>query len=214
MVLSNERFFKVSAYEVVDDRIHLELAEGGRVTLPMRLVERIVDDEIVEVEEPPPEEARELDLGFDENSPKPETPYGELIWELSRQRDLSPALVAAMIRHESSFRPRVVSVKGARGLMQLMPATAHRFGVAEHELFDPRRNLEAGTAYLRFLIDRFDGRLLHVLAAYNAGEGAVDRYSGVPPYRETRTYIQRILSTLGLGEDGKPVPPAEGQRGD
>ena len=80
--------------------------------------------------------------------------------------------------------------------MQLMPATATRFGVAEDELFDPARNLEAGVRYLRWLIDRFDGDLPRVLAAYNAGEGAVDRFGGIPPYRETVTYVARVLDFL------------------
>ncbi len=105
---------------------------------------------------------------------------------------------------ESSFRADAVSPKGARGLMQLMPATAERFGVSAAEVHDPVRNLDAGARYLRWLADRFDDRLDLVLAAYNAGEGTVARYRGGPPYRETRTYLGRIYARLGL-----PAPEPE-----
>ena len=82
--------------------------------------------------------------------------------------------------------------------MQLMPATARRFGLAERQIFEPERNLEAGTRYLRWLLDRFDGDVVRALAAYNAGEGTVDRYGGVPPFRETVNYIRRIAGELGV----------------
>jgi soluble lytic murein transglycosylase-like protein len=82
--------------------------------------------------------------------------------------------------------------------MQLMPATARRFGLTPEEVLQPERNLEAGTRYLRWLLDRFSGDVERALAAYNAGEGTVDRYGGVPPYRETRDYIRRIFTTLGM----------------
>jgi soluble lytic murein transglycosylase-like protein len=79
-----------------------------------------------------------------------------------------------------------------------MPATARRFGLDDAERFEPERNLEAGTRYLRWLLDRFEGDVALALAAYNAGEGTIDRFGGVPPFRETRTYIRRIYSTLGV----------------
>lgn len=91
-----------------------------------------------------------------------------------------------------------MSVKGVRGLMQLMPATARRFGLDEGEIFEPERKLDAGSRYLSWLVERFDGDLPSVLAAFNAGEGTVGRYQGVPPYRETREYLRRIYSSLGL----------------
>jgi soluble lytic murein transglycosylase-like protein len=101
-------------------------------------------------------------------------------------------------RAESSFDARALSSKGACGLLQLMPATGQRFGLKRSELFDPKKNLEAGSRYLRWLLDRFSGDLRLALAAYNAGEHAVDRHKGVPPYRETRTYLSRIYASLGL----------------
>jgi soluble lytic murein transglycosylase-like protein len=111
----------------------------------------------------------------------------------ARRQSLSPDLVRAVIQVESAWNPRALSAKGAMGLMQLMPATAAAYGVDDP--FDPAENVRAGVAYLRKLIDRFDGRTELALAAYNAGPGAVERYGReVPPYRETRNYVRRIVS--------------------
>ena len=107
---------------------------------------------------------------------------------------VSVELIAANIEAESEFNPRAVSRTGARGLMQLMPQTAAILGVSDP--FDPRENIEAGVRHLRSLMDRFDGNLPLVLAAYNAGERAVIGHRGVPPYRETRQYVKRILRRL------------------
>ena len=106
--------------------------------------------------------------------------------------DLDPALVFEVVRAESNFNPRARSHKGALGLMQLIPATAKRFGVEDP--FEPRQNLHGGMAYLRWLLQRFDGDLKLTLAGYNAGEAAVERHGGIPPYDETRTYVGTILS--------------------
>jgi len=106
---------------------------------------------------------------------------------------LDPDLVRAVIRVESGWNPHAVSKKGAMGLMQLMPATAAEYGVADP--FNPDENIRAGVAYLRRLIDRFDGKTELALAAYNAGPGAVEKYHRtIPPYRETRSYVKRIVS--------------------
>jgi soluble lytic murein transglycosylase-like protein len=140
-------------------------------------------------------------LDFSDSAKAPETPFGDLILDTSRRHGVSSDLVAAMVRAESAFDPRAVSHKGARGLMQLMPATAMRFGVSPESLFDPRQNLEAGVSYLRWLADRYPEAPSLVLAAYNAGEGTVARFGGVPPYRETREYIRRVYSSLGLEAD-------------
>ena len=137
---------------------------------------------------------------FDDTAPIPSTPYGAQIFLAAREQGVNPELVAALVRAESAFNAGAVSHKGAGGLMQLMPATARRFGLTDAERFQPARNLEAGTRYLRWLLERFEGDVPLALAAYNAGEGTVARYGGVPPYRETRNYIRRIFRTLGLGE--------------
>jgi soluble lytic murein transglycosylase-like protein len=99
------------------------------------------------------------------------------------------------MHQESSFKLRAISPKGARGLMQLMPGTAVRFGVTN--IFDPQQNIEGGSRYLKFLLDRFDGDLSLTLAGYNAGEGAVDKYDGVPPYNETQNYVKIISQRYG-----------------
>ena len=114
------------------------------------------------------------------------------IHELAPSFDLDPALVLEVVRMESNFDPRARSHKGALGLMQLIPSTARRFGVKDP--FDPVQNLRGGMAYLRWLLQRFDGDLKLTLAGYNAGEAAVERHGGIPPYDETRTYVGTILS--------------------
>jgi soluble lytic murein transglycosylase-like protein len=104
------------------------------------------------------------------------------------------------MHQESSFKLRAISPKGARGLMQLMPMTAARFGVTN--IFDPRQNIEGGARYLRFLLDRFNGDLSLTLAGYNAGEGAVEKYGWrIPPYAETQEYVRRISRRYGLLRD-------------
>jgi soluble lytic murein transglycosylase-like protein len=130
---------------------------------------------------------------------RPTTPYSELIYKAARRHAVNPRVVAAVIAAESDFRPRAVSRAGACGLMQLLPETARRFGLLKkRDLFNPAKNIEAGVRYLRFLTERFGGDLASVIAAYNAGEGAVDRFGGVPPFEETLGYVRRIYGTLGL----------------
>ncbi|HLF83131.1 MAG TPA: lytic transglycosylase domain-containing protein [Blastocatellia bacterium] len=116
-----------------------------------------------------------------------------LVQEASVQNGLDPCLVLSVIRAESSFNRTAVSVKGASGLMQLMPETATRFGVKN--IFDPRENVLGGTKYLRWLLDRFRGDVRLALAGYNAGEGAVEFYGyRIPPFRETQNYVRLIYS--------------------
>ena len=122
--------------------------------------------------------------------------YGPLIEDAAYRNNLPPVLVAAITRVESDFHPYELSNKGARGLMQVMPETGARFGVPSHLLFDPEHNIAAGTAYLSWLLDRYNGDLDLALAGYNAGEGAVDRYRGIPPYRETQDYVRKVRMTL------------------
>ena len=133
------------------------------------------------------------------------TLYDELIVEHSTRHGLSPDLVRAVIQAESAFNPVARSHKGAMGLMQLMPATAREYGVANP--YDPAENVAAGVAYLRNLLDRYDGNEELALAAYNAGPTAVERYgNAVPPYRETRDYVAKIRGTTG---NTPPKPPAK-----
>jgi len=204
VVLTDGRFLKATAYEVRGDRMRVELYGGGAVTLSMSRVERVVDDEIVPEPEGEPQPAAPvlavLEWRFDPERAAPATPYGDEIRAASEHHGVSADLVAALVRHESAFDRYAVSHKGARGLMQLMPATAKRFGLRDDEHFVAERNLDAGTKYLRWLLDRYEGDAVLALAAYNAGEGTVARYGGVPPFRETREYLKRIYATLGLSE--------------
>ncbi len=117
--------------------------------------------------------------------------YEHLIQNTARSHQLDPALVKAMIHVESAFNERAVSRKGASGLMQLMPATATRYGV--DNIFDPEQNVRGGVRYLSDLLTLFDYNYRLALAAYNAGEAAVKRHRGVPPYQETRDYVHRVL---------------------
>jgi soluble lytic murein transglycosylase-like protein len=123
-----------------------------------------------------------------------ETPYDELIASMSEAHGVNPNLVRALIQVESGYRVRAKSRKGAMGLMQLMPSTAREYKVRNP--YDPKSNIAAGVKHLKGLIDRWGVEL--ALAAYNAGEGAVKKFNGIPPYRETRNYVSRILSLAGV----------------
>lgn len=150
----------------------------------------------------------ELSPGEDENC-KPAAPKITLVAEANPNRQvvagwvsqiapsygIDPELVMAVIRAESGFKATALSDKNAQGLMQLIPETAARFGVADS--WDPIQNIKGGTAYLNWLVRHFDGKVDLVLAAYNAGEGAVERYHGIPPYRETQNYVKQILTWYG-----------------
>jgi hypothetical protein len=122
------------------------------------------------------------------------------ILDSGRRNSVDPLLLYAIMHQESTFKPRAMSNKGARGLMQLMPGTAQRFGVSS--IWDPRQNIEGGTRYMRFLLDLFDGDVKLALAGYNAGEGAVMKYGfSVPPYSETQEYVRRISRRYDLIRD-------------
>ena len=199
VLLVNGHVLKVDGFELEGDRVRFDLPSGGLLELSLLRIERIVDDEIVAEKEPLPSEmAAGIMLGFDDSHPVPETPFGDLIYSAARRYELNPELIAAVVRAESAFDPRAVSTKGAVGLLQLMPATAARYGVVGEALFDPASNLDAGVRYLKWLRERFAGDLPKMLAGYNAGEGTVERYDGVPPFRETRDFIRRVYSFLGV----------------
>ena len=121
----------------------------------------------------------------------------ELIVSTAERHSIDPDLVRAVVKVESNFNPAAVSRKGATGLMQLMPTTARRFGVGN--IFDPEENLDGGVRYLKHLLGLFEGNLALSLAAYNAGEKAVARYGGIPPYPETRRYVRKVSSLYGRG---------------
>lgn len=138
--------------------------------------------------------------------PRTAEAYAAMIREAAERHSLSPALVEAVARVESGFNPRALSHKGARGLMQVIPATGRRFGVRSDKLYDPEHNIAAGTAYLAWLSKRYGGKLDFIIAAYNAGEGAVDDHGGIPPYRETRDYVRRVKAALHSIEERELLP--------
>ena len=132
---------------------------------------------------------------------------GAQIRDAAERHGLSEQLVTAVIRVESGFNPRAVSPKGAQGLMQLMPATASQLGV--RNVFDVAENIDGGVRHLRGLIERFDNNIPLALAAYNAGERAVQQHGGIPPYPETEQYVARILGIVGgnaAGDQGSVEP--------
>ncbi len=232
VVFEDGRHLRVASYEVVeDDRLTVGLVGGGSMTIPLDVVERIVDEEY-ERPAPVPESAA-ASLASDALRPAPRSvrafsenlpsspglspssgasfssstissPFSSQILEAAKQNRIDPGLIAAVIRAESNGYPRAVSRKGARGLMQLMPATARRLGVKS--AFDPRENIRAGAAYLAELAERFgETNPDLILAAYNAGEHAVEEHGGVPPYRETRDYVRRVLAFWGSPALSRPA---------
>ena len=192
IVLTSGRTINVKSHRAQGESVILTLRTGGEVTCDKSLIEKILPDEA------PYLEPSALAAGEQRQAPDPTallraTPYGEIIAAMSEAHGVDPMLVRALIQVESNYKPAARSRKGALGLMQLMPATLRIYNVRNP--FDPRANIEAGVKHLRSLIDRFGTEL--ALAAYNAGEGAVAKFNDVPPYRETRNYVSRILSLAG-----------------
>lgn len=196
VVLQSGRTLSVKAHRYEGESIVLTLRSGGQVTCDKSLIEKIAADEVPYPEPPAASAASDARPGASQSPRLLEaaTPYGEIIAAVSQAHGVDPLLVSALIQVESGYRPRARSPKGAMGLMQLMPSTAREYKVRNP--FDPRANVEAGVRHLKSLIDQFD--VEHALAAYNAGEGAVRKFNGVPPYRETRNYVSRILALAGL----------------
>ena len=189
--LTTGRTMSVKSHRVDGETVTLVLRQGGEITCPANLVVRVDADEV-----PYPEPAP-ADAAFSPAVQAPHAPltgpFADLIRAAATRNGLDPDLVHAVIRAESNYAPRARSPRGARGLMQLMPETLREYRV--HNAFDPTSNIEAGSRHLRTLLERYP--LDAALAAYNAGEGAVIRYGGIPPYPETRSYVSRVLGTLG-----------------
>jgi len=173
-LLSSGLTLKLDGHRVEDGVVVLVLRGGGEMGVPPSTVRGFVPDEVVdEVTTPAGGDLRQLAV------------------EAARRHGLDPGLVTAVVSVESGFRPRAVSPKGAQGLMQLMPGTAESLGV--EDAFDPSQNLDGGARHLGQLLTLYGGDLERALAAYNAGETAVHRHGGVPPYRETRAYVKKVL---------------------
>jgi soluble lytic murein transglycosylase-like protein len=184
-------------------QVTLTLRGGGEMSFDRDLIDRVEPDEVPYPEPPAPGSvdqaaalpavaaSKDLTLAMLKDAPPPAIPreYDALITELAKRHGVDSRLVHAVVTVESAYQPRARSVKGARGLMQLMPDTARQYGVRNS--YNAESNLDAGIKHLRSLLDRFDLKL--AIAAYNAGEAAVQRFGGVPPYPETRDYVARVL---------------------
>jgi soluble lytic murein transglycosylase-like protein len=185
---ANGQSMSIKAHRVDGESLVLSLRSGGEIVCEPALIVRFAPDEVPypepEAAAPAPQPVVVTEAG----------PYSEIIDKVAAEQGVPAKLVHAVIKVESDYRERARSRKGAMGLMQLMPETARRFAVADP--YNPRQNIEGGIKYLKTLLDRFPTTGL-ALAAYNAGEAAVDRFRGIPPYAETRDYVSRILRILG-----------------
>jgi soluble lytic murein transglycosylase-like protein len=177
------RSLSIKEHRLDGTTLVLTLRNGGQIVCEASTIDHFAPDE---VPYPEPEPA---------STPQPilttstAVPYGEIIDRVAAEHGVDAKLVRALIKVESAYEPRARSNKGAMGLMQLMPATARQYAVANP--YDPESNIQAGVRYLKMLLERLPRNL--ALAAYNAGEAAVARFHGIPPYPETRAYVSRIL---------------------
>ena len=192
---SEQRSMSVASHRVEGDRIIVSLRGGGEMSFDRALITKIAPDEVpysdqatAETKEAPLPIAAGRGLAG-------ATAYDPMIERAATKHAVDARIVKAVIQVESAFQPRARSPKGAMGLMQLMPKTARQYEARNP--YDPASNIEAGTKYLKRLLDEFDLPL--ALAAYNAGEGAVRRFGGIPPYAETQAYVARILGLLRTG---------------
>jgi hypothetical protein len=185
-LLSSGTTLKLEGHRLEEGLVVLLLQGGGEIGVPPTAVRGFVPDEVV------------AEVVHEAAGPRGDD-LRALAVSTARRHGLDPELVLAVVSVESAFRPGAVSAKGAQGLMQLMPRTAESLGV--EDAFDPEQNLDGGTRHLGFLLSLYEGDVERALAAYNAGEGAVARHGGVPPYRETREYVKRVLEQY---EKAKP----------
>jgi soluble lytic murein transglycosylase-like protein len=178
------RTMSLKGHRAEGNSVVLELRGGGEIVCEASIITRFAPDEV-----PYPEPEVEQPAAVAAVQPTIDVPYGAIIDKVSAEQKVSAKLVRALIQVESAYHERARSPKGAMGLMQLMPATARQYAVTDP--YDPVSNIEAGIKHLAGLLQRLSVPL--ALAAYNAGEGAVERFKGIPPYPETRDYVSRIL---------------------
>lgn len=205
IIFTNGRTLTVKDYRISGDTVTVTLRHGGEATFATALISQVGpgdpgdladrSDGDGEAADLPSAPAASLPVGGKKAADA--RPFAALIDTVALKHGIDPALVHAVVEAESNYRPRARSHVGARGLMQVMPATGRDLGVRSATLlFDPEANLEAGVKYLKWLLERFNGNLTSALAAYNAGPGAVTRYQGVPPYPETRNYVRKVLENF------------------
>ncbi len=184
--------FRHERHEVIGavTRLYLHAGDSGYVDVPSDQIDHFEKD-LTPVSAPATTAPHASSPAVQTGSPQPRANLNEVVSQASDRYRLDPDLVSSVIHAESGFNPRAVSPKGAQGLMQLMPQTASKLGVAN--AFDPQANVEGGTQYLRNLLEHYNFDLVKALAAYNAGPQRVAQYGGVPPYLETQAYVARIV---------------------
>lgn len=206
VVFKNGRTMSVKSCTLDAGTATVRMREGGEVTFPASIIERVDPDEVPYPEPPSAPIAAEAVAAVPVAAVAPTyaytavsdevlaaRPFAQLISTVAAAHDVDKRLVHAVIQQESNYQARARSKKGAKGLMQLMPGTARQYGVRNS--YDPKSNLEAGVRHLKDLMSRLD--LPTALAAYNAGEGTIKRYGGLPPYPETQNYVRSILRRVG-----------------
>src|SRR5437879_1430061 len=161
-------------------------ARSGRLIRSAVVASRVVPDKVISSTPPPPVAGSTVNA---------------LVANIARRNELEPSLVDSVIRVESGYNPNAISPKGAMGLMQLIPSTARRFGV--NDTLHPAQNIEGGVKYLKYLMQLYNGDERLALAAYNAGEGAVAKYKGIPPYAETQNYVYQVGKKLGQSREAE-----------
>jgi soluble lytic murein transglycosylase-like protein len=209
VMFEDGRGIRVRDVDVAEGMARLTLEDGGTVAVPalsIVSIERAIDPGDFLPPAPPsdPEAAVRLaeSMRAGEKWRDAAGKYADVLAAAADRHVLDRALLAAVAKIESNFNPFAISPRGACGILQLMPATAKRFGVKS--VFDVEQNIEGGAAYLRFLLDRFGGRVDLALAGYNAGEGAVDRHHGIPPFAETQWYVIKVLDKAA--QTGQSAP--------
>ncbi len=186
------RTMAIAGHQLDGRTIVLKLHGGGEIRCDVSLIERI------EVGEAPLVEAQVAAVSPSERSGDRllERPYGGLIFAAAERHGVDQYLIHALIEAESGYRPRAESVRGAMGLMQLMPELASDYDLSDP--YDPAKNIEVGTRHLSNLIDKYG--ISGALAAYNAGEGSVIKFNGIPPFPETRRYVERVMELVGVNQ--------------
>jgi len=190
--LKNGQQFHVSSYQLLGDKYRLQLTGG------------FVDVDVSDVASIEPED-RFAAIPLPPASPAQVAPYREFVKAAAVRYAVDEELINSVIAAESNFDPKAISRKNARGLMQLLPETAARYGV--NDIFDPKENIDAGTHYLSELLKQYNNDLALALAAYNAGPERVTQFGRVPPYHETVSYVRRVKTSYEKGKAGQPAMP-------
>lgn len=208
IVLQSGLRIHVNGYQRLGEKYRLQL-QGGWMDVSVADVVKIEPEEVFE---PIPQPAPEVPAQAAANQP----PFHELVLAAASRYGVDAELISSVMEVESHFNPKAVSIKNARGLMQLLPETAARMGVKD--IFDPKENIEGGTRYLKELLQLYNNDLTLALAAYNAGPEKVQRYGNVPPYRETESYVKQVKKKYQKNKAAPgaktPAPPDPAKAGE